>query len=94
MLFDRKPLTKAERAANVRKRDYLSKYEGVAREVISALLDKYASNGISDLEQLDILRIDPFRGIADLRKIFNSFGGKQEYLYAVKELQNQIYKAA
>jgi type I restriction enzyme R subunit len=92
--FDKKPLTKAERAASVRKRDYLSHYEGVAREVLSALLDKYASNGIADLEQVEILRIDPFRAIADLRKIFNAFGGKQEYLYAVKELQNQIYAAA
>jgi type I restriction enzyme R subunit len=92
--FDKKPLTKAERAANVRKSDYLSKYEGVAREVLSALLDKYTSNGIADLEQVDILRIDPFRTIADLRKILSAFGGKQEYLYAVKELQNQIYAAA
>jgi len=92
--FDKKPLTKAERVDNVRKRDYLSRYEGVAREVLSALLDKYASNGISDLEQLDVLRIDPFRGIADLRNILNAFGGRQEYLHAVKELQNQIYEAA
>jgi type I restriction enzyme R subunit len=92
--FDKNPLTKAERANGVRKRDYLSKYEGVAREVLSALLDKYTSNGIADLEQVDILQIDPFRKIADLRKIFNAFGGKQEYLYAVKELQNQIYAAA
>jgi type I restriction enzyme R subunit len=92
--FDKKPLTKAERAANVRKQDYLNRYEGVAREVLSALLDKYTSNGIADLEQVDILRIDPFRTIADLKKIFNAFGGKQKYLYAVKELQNQIYAAA
>ena len=92
--FDKKPLSRAERAANVRKRDYLSKYEGVAREVLTALLDKYTSNGIADLEQLDVLRIDPFRNIADLRKILNAFGGKQEYLSAVKQLQNQIYEAA
>jgi type I restriction enzyme R subunit len=92
--FDKKPLTKAERAANVRKQDYLNRYEGVAREVLSALLDKYTSNGIADLEQVDILRIDPFRTIADLKKIFIAFGGKKEYLYAVKQLQNQIYAAA
>ena len=92
--FDKKPLSRAERAANVRKRDYLSKYEGVAREVLTALLDKYTSNGIADLEQIDVLRIDPFRNIADLRKILSAFGGKQEYLSAVKQLQNQIYEAA
>jgi type I restriction enzyme R subunit len=92
--FDKKPLTKAERAANVRKQDYLNRYEGVAREVLSALLDKYTSNGIADLEQVDILRIDPFRTIADLKKILGAFGGKKEYLFAVKQLQNQIYAAA
>ncbi len=53
--FDKKPLTKAERAEGVRKRDYLSRFEGVAREVLSALLDKYASNGIADLDKVDVL---------------------------------------
>ena len=92
--FDKKPLTKAERAANVRKRDYLSRYEGIARDVLSALLDKYASNGISDLEKVDVLMIDPFRKIATPKAIISAFGGKREYLRAVGELQNQIYAAA
>ena len=92
--FDRKPLTKAERVANVRKCDYLSRYEGVAREVLNALLDKYAVNGIVDLEQVGILQIDPFRNIGDLKKIMGAFGGKQKYLQAVEELQDQIYAAA
>jgi type I restriction enzyme R subunit len=92
--FDKKPLTKAERAANVRKRTYLSRYEGIAREVLSALLDKYAENGIADLEQVSILQIDPFRSIGDMRKIMNAFGGKGNYLHAVRQLENQIYKAA
>ena len=92
--FDKKPLTKAERAANVRKRDYLSRYEGTAREVLNALLDKYAAHGIADLEQVGILQIDPFRAIGDLKKIMGAFGGKQKYLHAVKELQDQIYAAA
>ena len=92
--FDKIPLTKAERAANVRKRDYLSQYEGIAREVLNALLDKYAANGIGDLEQVGILQIDPFRAIGDMKKIMSAFGGKNEYLDAVKQLQNQIYVAA
>ena len=92
--FDKKPLTKAQRAANVRKRDYLNQYEGVAREVLSALLDKYAENGIADLEKVDVLMIDPFRKIATPQKIIKAFGGKQEYVTAVRELQNQIYAAA
>jgi type I restriction enzyme R subunit len=92
--FDKKPLTKAERAANVRKRTYLSQYEGIAREVLSALLDKYAENGIADLEQVSILQIDPFRSIGDIRKIIGAFGGKGNYLHAVQQLENQIYKVA
>jgi type I restriction enzyme R subunit len=92
--FDKKPLTKAERAANVRKRDYLSQYEGIAREVLSALLDKYTTNGIADLEKVSILQIDPFRAFGDMKKIMKAFGGKREYIDAVKELQNQIYRAA
>jgi type I restriction enzyme R subunit len=92
--FDKKPLTKAERAANVRNRTYLSRYEGIAREVLSALLDKYAENGIADLEQVSILQIDPFRSIGDMKKIMNAFGGKPKYLHAVRQLENQIYKVA
>lgn len=92
--FDKIPLTKAERAANVRKRDYLSRYEGIAREVLNALLDKYAANGIGDLEQVSILQNDPFRVIGDMKKIMGAFGGKEKYLDAVKQLQNQIYVAA
>ena len=91
--FDKKPLTKSERAANVRKRDYLSKYEGVAREVLNALLDKYATSGINDLEKVDMLMIDPFRKIATPKAIINAFGSKQEYIQAVRDLQSQIYAA-
>ena len=58
--FDKKPLTRAERANNVKKRDYLNKYEGIARQVLEGLLDKYASNGISDLESIKILQICMF----------------------------------
>lgn len=92
--FDKKPLTRAERAEGVRKRDYLSKYEGIAREVLCALLDKYAINGIADLEQVSILLIDPFRIIGDVKKIMSAFGGKQKYLKAIRELQSQIYATA
>jgi type I restriction enzyme R subunit len=92
--FDKKPLTKAERAAGVRKRGYLEKYKGVARDVLSALLDKYAVNGIADLEEISVLQIDPFRSMGDLKKLIDAFGEKQDYLAAVRELQSQIYTAA
>jgi len=91
--FDKKPLTKAERANGVRKRDYLNRYEGLAREVLSALLDKYARDGISDIDDTKILVIDPLRTIAGAKKILAAFGGKNGYLTAVKELQDQIYAA-
>jgi type I restriction enzyme R subunit len=92
--FDKKPLTKAERAANVRKRDYLNQYEGVAREVLSALLDKYARDGITDIGDASVLRLDPFRTIGGLSKIFDAFHGKNNYMHAVRELQKQIYLVA
>ena len=92
--FDKKPLTKSERVANVRKRDYLSQFEGIARDVLSALLDKYTESGITDIEKIDVLKIDPFRRIATTKAIIAAFGNKQRYFDAVHELQNQIYKAA
>ena len=90
--FDKKPLTKAERVNNVKKRDYLGRYEGLAREVLDALLDKYAKAGIADLESVKILMIDPFRRLGSTEKIFNAFGGKQGYINAVTDLQKQIYE--
>jgi len=92
--FDKVPLTKAQRAANVKKRDYLSKYEGVAREVLSALLDKYAQNGISDLENSDVLTISPLRDIAPPGAIMDAFGGRDGFLKALDELKGLIYDAA
>ena len=91
--FDKKPLTKKERADGVRKRDYLNKFEGLAREVLSALLDKYMSDGIADMDDTKILVIDPLRTIASAKKILAAFGGKQGYIDAIKELQHQIYVA-
>jgi type I restriction enzyme R subunit len=90
--FDKKPLTKAERANNVKKRDYLNRYEGLAREVLTALLDKYAENGIQILaEGTKILEIEPFREIGALQ-IANAFGGKQGFLAAIMDLQREIYR--
>jgi type I restriction enzyme R subunit len=91
--FDKKPLTRAERVNNVRKRDYLNKYEGIAREVLSALLDKYRNGNIRDLTDSKILEIDPFRKIGK-RKITEAFGGKYAFLAATKDLQGEIYRCA
>ena len=91
--YDKAPLTKAERANNVRKRGYLYKYSGLAQEVLSALLDKYMNEGIRDIESLEILSNDPFRKFGTPMKIAKLFGGKSGYLQAVHELQTEIYVA-
>lgn len=89
--FDKKPLTRKERANNVKKRDFLSKYSGVAREVLEALLDKYMNTGIYEIEKTEILKLDPFQRMGKPAKIAGYFGGKAGYLKAVKELEDAIY---
>lgn len=89
--FDKKPLTRKERANNVKKRDFFSKYSGVAREVLEALLDKYMNTGIYEIEKTEILKLDPFLKLGKPAKIAGYFGGKQGYLKAVQELEQVIY---
>jgi len=89
--FDRKPLTRRERANNVKKRDFLSKYSGVAREVLEALLEKYMNTGIYEVEKTEILRLDPFVRLGKPAKIASYFGGKDGYMQAVKELARALY---
>ncbi len=89
--FDKKPLTRKERANNVKKRDFLSKYSGVAREVLEALLDKYMNTGIYEIEKTEILKLDPFQKLGKPAKIAAYFGGKAGYVKAIKELEEAIY---
>lgn len=93
LAYDKKPLTKSERIKNVKKRGYLDKYEGVAREVINALLEKYMDNSISDITDRSILLNSPFSRFGSVPKIFSFFGGKENYNKAVKDLQKEIYMA-
>ncbi len=90
--FDQKPLTRRERANNVKKRDFLSKYSGVAREVLEALLEKYMNTGIYEIEKTEVLQLDPFKRLGKPSKIAKFFGGKEDYLKAVRELEAEIYK--
>lgn len=92
--FDRPPVTRRERANNVKKRNYFAKYEGKAREVLEALLDKYADYGILNLEDSDILDTAPFNKIGKPQKIVKLFGGLDKFEQALKELENEIYKVA
>lgn len=89
--FDKKPLTRRERANNVKKRDFLSKYSGTAREVLEALLDKYMNTGIYEIEKTEVLKLDPFLKMGKPAKIASYFGGREGYRKAVKELENEIY---
>lgn len=89
--YGKKPLTRRERAENVKKRDVFNKYGAEARKVLEALLDKYANGGISQIENHAVLRLDPFRQMGSPAKIAKLFGGNQEYTSAVKELEQLIY---
>lgn len=90
--FDAKPLTRKERANNVKKRDFLHKYSGDARKVLEELLDKYMNEGIYEIEKTEILKLDPFLRHGKPSKIVQLFGGKSGYLQAVKELEEEIYR--
>lgn len=92
--YDRKPLTKTERVNHVKKKGYLYKYSEICQEVLSALLDKYMNEGISELEDTRILDNTPFDRIGSPKKIAKLFGGKEAYIQAVKELERAIYEAA
>lgn len=89
--FNQKPLTRKERAENVKKQDFLSRYNGVAKEVLEALLDKYMNKGITEITTTEVLRLDPFMKLGKPSKIASYFGGKEGYKHAVEELQNAIY---
>lgn len=89
--YGKKPLTRRERAENVKKRDIFNKYGAEARKVLEALLDKYANDGITQLENRTVLRLDPFRQMGSPANIAKLFGGNQQYFSAVKELECLIY---
>lgn len=89
--FNQKPLTRKERAENVKKQDFFSRYNGVAKEVLETLLDKYMNKGITEITTTEVLRLDPFMKLGKPSKIASYFGGKDGYKHAVEELQNAIY---
>ncbi len=90
--YDKKPLTKQERVNQIKKKGYLYKYSDVCQQVLSALLDKYMDNGIGELESTRILDNSPFDRIGSPKKIAKFFGGKEGYIKAVKELEQEIYQ--
>ena len=89
--FNKKPLTRKERAGNVKKRDFLSRFSGAAREVLEALLERYMNTGIYEVEQTEILKLEPFAKFGKPAKIAKLFGGKDGYLKVLRELEEALY---
>ncbi len=92
--FDKKPLTRRERAENVKKRDIFNKYGPQAKKVLDALLDKYMEIGISELENTKVLENEPLKKFGSPGNIAKMFGGWPKYHLAVKELEQMIYNIA
>ena len=92
--FDQPPLTRTERAKRVRKRDCFTQYGEQTRKVLEALLDKYADEGIENIEDMKILQLTPFHQFGSPVEIVRLFGGKKQYINALSELEHEIYKAA
>jgi type I restriction enzyme, R subunit len=92
--FDQPPLTRRERAENVKKRNVFATYGERARAVLDALLEKYADTGIASVESLEILKVDPLTGFGTPVEIVSLFGGKQDYLAAIAQLEDALYAGA
>lgn len=94
IVFDQPPLTRRERVNNVRKRNYFTKYGEKAAEILDALLTKYADSGLSDLENVDVLKVDPIKQYGTQVYIVNTiFGGIAKFRQAIKDLEAAIYAA-
>ncbi|CAC9575642.1 Type I restriction-modification system, restriction subunit R (EC 3.1.21.3) [uncultured Gammaproteobacteria bacterium] len=92
--FDQPPLTRTERVNNVKKRNYFTKYSEQTRKVLETLLDKYADEGIENIEDMKILQVKPLDAFGSPMEIVDLFGGKMGYLQAIVELEQEIYRVA
>jgi type I restriction enzyme R subunit len=92
--FDRKPLTRRERAENVRKRDVFTKYGPQARAVLDALLAKYADEGVLNLDDANVLKIAPFNAMGSVVQLIKAFGDRRGFEQAVHQLQAELYSEA
>jgi type I restriction enzyme R subunit len=90
--YDQPALTRKERAENVRKRNFFTKYGDKARAVLEALLDKYADEGIDNIEETTVLKVDPLSKFGTPIEIIKLFGGKLEYQQAIRDLETEIYR--
>ncbi len=91
VVFEQPPLTRRERAENVKKRDVFTRYGEQARAVLAALLDKYADEGVEAIEDRKVLRLDPFRQMGQPLELVDAFGGRDGYDRAIRELEQALY---
>lgn len=94
VVYGQPPLTRRERAENVKKRDVFTRYGGQARAVLDALLDKYADEGLASVEDLGVLRVQPLSDLGTPIELVRHFGGRNEYIAAVQELAEALYDTA
>lgn len=92
--YDQPPLTRKDRANNVRKRNYFAKYGALAQEVIYKLLDKYEEQGLIQIEKGSVLKVKPLNELGSPVQLVRAFGGKEGFENAIKELENEIYLSA
>jgi type I restriction enzyme R subunit len=92
--FESKPLTRKERAENVTKRNYFTKYGEQAQLVLKSLLDKYAQDGLLTIESTEVLKLDPLNKLGTPIELVKAFGGKPQYLKALKELEQALYNTS
>lgn len=93
LAFEAKPLTRKERANNVKKRNYFTKYGEKAQTILNSLLDKYAEDGLLTIESTEVLKLDPLNKLGTPIELIKAFGGKQQYLSAIKELETELYNS-
>lgn len=89
--WDMPPLSRRERADRVKKHNYFTRYGDKARTIIDALLDKYAEEGIENIEDLSVFRVEPFNQFGTPLEILKIFGGRNEYMHIVEELERELY---
>ncbi|MFA9370996.1 MAG: EcoAI/FtnUII family type I restriction enzme subunit R [Labilibaculum antarcticum] len=94
LAFEAKPLTRKERAENVKKRNYFTKYGDKAQAVISSLLDKYADDGLLTIENTEVLKLDPLNKLGTPVELIKAFGSKDKYDEALTELEKELYITA
>ena len=92
IVYDQPPLTRRERAERVRRNNYFNRYEGASRAVLEALLTKYTDTGIEPIEDIKVLKLDPFSQMGSPMELLDAFGGKDGYSQAVQQLENALYQ--